>query len=179
LEEVGENVIKEEWKQIKEAKEGYFVSNLGRVKNPKGLLIKSGDNGGGYRYIFYRTKENKSKRTYVHRLVAAYFLKSEDGCIYVNHKDLNKENNAADNLEWVTAKQNTAHGIKAGCINKKGRPHTIHSDEKIRRVYAEHIKGMTLCEIERVYGVNRSTLASIIRGDVRKSVLKGLTPINT
>jgi hypothetical protein len=47
---------------------------------------------------------------YVHRLVATAFCENLNptACRYVNHRDGNPHNNRVENLEWVTASENTA-----------------------------------------------------------------------
>lgn len=47
----------------------------------------------------------------VHRLVATAFVPNPDGLKYVNHIDGNGENNAADNLEWCSARDNALHSV--------------------------------------------------------------------
>lgn len=42
------------------------------------------------------------------------------GCDEVNHKDGNKCNNVADNLEWCTKSENMIHAYKMG-LQTKGR----------------------------------------------------------
>lgn len=162
----------EEWVQIKEAEEGYKVSSLGRVITPRGRIMSPGDNGHGYLYLFCKHKNGKYKRHYIHRLVCSHFLENPDNLKYVNHRDSDKSNNRVDNLEWVSAKQNTKHGIENGRINKKGRGWTKHSDELIRLLYLLHSKlGVSLSSMERDYGVSRTTMASIISGQSRPHLL--------
>ena len=56
------------------------------------------------------------KLHYVHRLVASHFVPPYTGeC--VNHKDGNKMNNEASNLEWCTSQENTQHAYRTGLIN--------------------------------------------------------------
>ena len=47
---------------------------------------------------------------YIHRLVAQTFLSNENNFPIVNHKDENKSNNNAENLEWCTQLYNTNYG---------------------------------------------------------------------
>lgn len=75
----------------------YSVSESGLVKNNEtGLILSQGDCGSGYLHVRLHGKYNKL----VHRLVAEAFLENEDGKDQIHHKDGNKHNNAAYNLEW-------------------------------------------------------------------------------
>lgn len=55
-----------------------------------------------------------AKRFFVHRLVAYHFVDGYQDGLVVNHKDGNKLNNEADNLEWVTRSENDLHAFKLG-----------------------------------------------------------------
>lgn len=105
--------------------DNFEVSNLGRVRNIKLRLIKSQrmtPNG----YPIMTLKENGIRNTeYVHRLVAkAFHPKSNFDGLQVNHIDENKENNAADNLEWCTPTQNYCHNGRA---KRVGENHKLNS----------------------------------------------------
>lgn len=54
---------------------------------------------------------------YVHRMVAlAAYGEPQGDRRYVNHKDGNKRNNSANNLEWCSAKENVKHAKEMGLI---------------------------------------------------------------
>jgi hypothetical protein len=104
--------------------ENYEVSVEGQVRNKKfNRLLKSylcGD------YLGLRMGNSKSKKFYIHRLVAEAFLPSPtDDCV-VDHIDRNRMNNHASNLRWVSRSVNginrTLEG-KARKSNKQGEHH--------------------------------------------------------
>ena len=53
----------------------------------------------------------------VHRLVALAYIPNPNNLPCINHKDEDKENNRADNLEWCTVSYNNAYGV--GSENRK------------------------------------------------------------
>lgn len=98
--------------------DGYYVSYDGRVfslRTNGGKVVdvshrkelKQYEKTGGYLNVALTTKHNKVNYIRVNRLVAKAFVKGETSKRkYVNHKDENRKNNNADNLCWVTPKEN-------------------------------------------------------------------------
>ena len=85
------------------------VSSIGRVKLRSGVLSY------GTKRYGYHIASGK----YVHRLVAEAFCEKPAGKEYVNHKDGNPGNNRADNLEWVTNRENLIHASKMGLLTNR------------------------------------------------------------
>jgi len=112
----------ETWKPIKDYEGLYEVSNLGRVHSIKsGLHLKPaavGDPRLPGHLIVNLSKNGKYKCCLVHRLVATAFIPNPENHPIVNHKDGNKQNNAVENLEWCTQKENVAHALREGLREK-------------------------------------------------------------
>lgn len=105
----------------------YEVSTLGQVRSVTkyqrgvskggkethrlvpGKVIKQRDNNG-YRRIDLYNGRGVAKRYFVHRLVAEAFIPNPNNYPQINHKDENKSNNSADNLEWCTVSYNNTYG---------------------------------------------------------------------
>ena len=97
------------WQPIEGYEGLYEVSDQGKVRNRKGLVLKPGvlKRGKGYLIVCLCNKGTRSMK-YVHRLVAAAFVPG-DAALTVNHKDGNTRNNTADNLEWMTQQEQMTH----------------------------------------------------------------------
>jgi len=103
--------------EIWELVEGmYYISNLGRWKS--GSKIKEVFSiTGGYYDIKIDNKHHK-----IHRLVAGHFVDNPHKKPFVNHKNGDKLDNRAENLEWVTNKENIIHAYENGLIKKGVTP---------------------------------------------------------
>lgn len=103
--------LKVEWKLIEGFDGIYSVSNYGDVKNNRtGRLMKQRKTEKGYLHINL-TKNGKRKAMRINRLVAQVFIPNPENKPQVNHIDFNRENNCVNNLEWVTAQENTQYSV--------------------------------------------------------------------
>lgn len=128
-------MIEEIWKPVKTFEGYYEVSNLGNVRSctryinhssgsskvlHKGkILSKIIASTRGY-YQVSLSKEGKTYKVYVHRIVAEAFIEGSGET--VNHIDGNKLNNVVSNLEWLSYSDNNKHAFRIGLkVNKKGK----------------------------------------------------------
>jgi len=95
----------------------YQVSDQGRVISLRRQIELKTDvfTSGSVSYARVTlSKDSKTERFLVHRLVAMAFLPNPDEKPCVNHKDNNGLNNSSDNLEWCTYSENMQHSVKQG-----------------------------------------------------------------
>lgn len=116
--------MKEIWKDIEDYEGLYQVSNLGRVKalthkswngykywmKPGKILKQTLQTNKKYLFVTLSDGHNHSRKFRTHRLVAKAFVPNPKSLNQVNHLDENSLNNKANNLDWVSAKQNINYG---------------------------------------------------------------------
>lgn len=122
----------------------YEVSSMGRVKakERKVLHVSSSRSGEYYRSFperlikpfvvsstgYYQVNLTRHKRVSVHRMVAIEHCAGYESGLVVNHKNGDKADNRAENLEWVTHSENLIHGYrvlgaKCSSFGKFGEDH--------------------------------------------------------
>ena len=99
-------------KKLIKGYENYSVSTEGVVVNEKsnkilGLYISN----TGYERVTL-SKNNKTKKFSIHRLIADAFIPNTENKPQVNHINEIKTDNRVENLEWVTQSENALHSIK-------------------------------------------------------------------
>ena len=174
--------MEEIWKDIAGYEGLYQVSNQGRVKSleryvenrvaqnyqPERIRTlmerkKPGQETGYKAIILY--KNNKGKNCYVHRLVAAAFVPNPENKKTVNHINGDKHDNRAENLEWMTYRENNLHAYTSGLndsSHRRNRCDSIQvaqydSDMNLIKVYP------SMNEAERQTGIDRTAIGHGIR----------------
>lgn len=134
----------------------YTVTKDGDIiNNHNGRKVKPQPNGKGYLRFSLG-----GKLVFVHRLVAELYVPNPENKPQVNHKDGNKRNNSADNLEWVSNQENRNHAIKNGlhlqaeaCSWAKldwGKVHFIRNHPEISKT-----------DLAKLFKVSRSTISAV------------------
>lgn len=165
--------MKEIWKEIKDYP-NYMVSNMGRVKSlnyhrtDKEKILKQEIIKNGYCRVAL-CKEGKQKKYLVHCLVCTAFLPNPDNLPQVNHKDENKQNNCASNLEYCNAKYNSNYGTKPERISKalKGKPNIVLSKSILQLSKSGNIilrKWDSARQVEKELGINHSNIIQCLKG---------------
>lgn len=165
--------MREVWKDIKGYEGLYQISNYGRVKSfncevncypnakriIKGRIRKAPIDKDGY-YRIGLSKDHKQKHYYVHRLVAEAFLPNPNNYKSINHKDENKKNNRADNLEWCTIRYNNLYNNKIDKLTKSKYKKVIQYDVDMQLIAVyESIK-----QASSETGIKRAVIARACRG---------------
>ena len=124
----------EQWKEVDDTEGLYYVSNKGRIKSLQGyeaIILKGFTNKNNYIRVDIIQGGERQTRL-IHRLVAAAFLGMPEKLeMQLHHKDFNKHNNAADNLEWLTAVEHRKKHNERSLNNVSTKPEK-DNDRKIK-----------------------------------------------
>jgi len=175
------NYKNEIWKSVKGYEGLYEVSNLGRLKklsytykspflgkvrvNEK--IIKGATKDGYKQALLFKNGDSKFKM--IHRLVAIAFLKYDKDRVFVNHKNLIKNDNRADNLEWSTTQENIIHAHKFGnIVMPKGDNNVnIKISDKDAKYIRENKENKTQKELSKQFNISQSLVSKIINNKRR------------
>lgn len=184
--------MEEIWKDIEGYEGIYQVSNMGRVKS----LPRKMRNGAGYKmskerilknnwcegyaYVHLYDKEKHRVARSVHRLVALAFVPKDRDLpnLQVGHKDEDSKNNRADNLEWVTPKENSNTQLRRERIAIKAKQRTVTEETRrkrsiamrggnsatARKVVCDGVEYGCMMECAEHYNVDRHAISNWLRG---------------
>lgn len=178
------NIETEEWRDIEGYEGLYQVSNCGRVKSLdryvttkkgimfyKGKILRPGKDRGGYLYVILG-KDTKRTTFSIHRLVWTAFNGQRPEGMQINHIDEDKSNNAIENLNLMTPKENTNWGTgierrSKSIINNKSKiNHKSYSKPIIQldlecNLLAEF---ESIMDAERKLGIWNTSICACCRG---------------
>ena len=125
------------------------------------MYAKPGTKPSGYKFVAISLEDGKRKYFMVHRLVALAFILNPDDLPEVNHKDGDKSNNNASNLEWCTHAYNSKHAVQNGFI-PSGSKHPF-SKLSPKQVVAIRAAIGTYRVIGKRYNISAQTVCNVKR----------------
>lgn len=171
----------EKWKDVVGYENLYKVSNLGSVKRLsresvdklgrpyklKEKLLKPNRIKGGY-FQLKLTRDKVEKSLLLHRLVCeAFHGPAPEGRNFVNHKDGDKSNNRADNLEWVSVQENTDHAAANGlrCHGEASPKAKLTEEQVIEICRLWDSKSLTRYQLADKFKISHRNICSILSGN--------------
>lgn len=161
----------ERWRPVPvpEFGEYYAISDMGRVRSLprtsrrrryRGKILRPVKMSSGYLYISMRVRgKGLNKLCRIHRLVAEAFLPNPDNLPVVNHKNEDKTDNRASNLEWCSVGYNANYGHGALTRNDMNR---LRCNKRVA-MYRGNSK---VCEFES--SVEAESCIGIRAGNIRQ-----------
>ncbi len=167
----------EQWRPVVGYEGWYEVSDHGHVKRIKagrgaraGRILHPGNRHGYLHVALFQGGRSTKQSAIVHRLVLAAFVGPCPAGLQVNHKNGIKTDNRAENLEYVTPKENVRHAQKVLGISWGGgvRGEKQHSAKLTARI-VQDIRhrhkldgGISLKQLAAEYGVGTRAIAKVI-----------------
>lgn len=165
----------ETWKDVTDWP--FAVSDLGRIKRTAAVPRHRGQIGhvlrpsmGTRGYLTQCLTDRKRKWTVlVHRLVANAFLGPRPPGMVTNHKNADRLDNRAANLEYITQQGNVRHSMALG--RKPLREN--HGRAKLTEVQVTEIRrryeaGARQVDLAKDFGVCQVNISAIVRGLIWK-----------
>lgn len=131
---------------IIKALDRFITDKKGKTKFYPGKILKfdtSKNNVTEYKRVTL-SKNGKTSRVFVHRLVAQEFIPNPHNKPFVNHIDNNGSNNHVNNLEWCTHSENMQHSQKQG--------RQFSNQSKAGKIAGTNLRAKTLEIIENDIG---------------------------
>ena len=124
--------MQEQFKEITYGGSTFMVGNFGSIYR-NGKPAPQHETFDGYYQVGTKRGSVKS-----HRLVAMCFVEGRTAeRNEVNHKDFNRKNNRADNLEWMTHAENIQYSVKYGKPKDiSGKKNPNYGNHKLSQKYA-------------------------------------------
>ena len=150
---------------------GQYINNKGIVYNSASRkLIHPCPNGkDGYMYTHVYRLDGSKVQIGVHRLLMLVFMYNPNYKeLQINHKDLNKQNNALSNLEWCTPQENITHAfINDAVVYGESHGMSKLTEKEVEEICSIFEKGLyrgIFTDLANRYNVDVNTIYDISKG---------------
>ena len=143
----------------------YIVFNDGTVIGPSGKKLKQNKDKDGYLYF-----KCGKKRYFTHRAVAICFVENPDPATKteVDHKDNNRANPSADNLQWLSHVENVRKAAQNGSYSGERNSHAILSRYEAIFVKEACRQGIARKTLSKQFHISLYTISDLVRGKTWK-----------
>lgn len=154
-----------EWKKYKFWYRTFEVSEKGKIRNERGVILRGSKHPNGFLTLNLRLKDDKgvitNKGLIFHQVIAGCWIENPESKPYVIHKDGDLLNNRAENLEWATPSEKIMHQKKLGRYGNA----KLSTKEvlKIKRLLNK--KETPIIDIAREFNVSHTQIQRIKRGE--------------
>lgn len=145
----------------------YTIFNDGTVIGPSGKVLKQRKDKDGYLYFLCC---GGKKHFFTHRAVAMCFVHNPDPTTKteVDHKDNNRANPTADNLQWLSHAENIRKAAENGSYSGERNSHAI-----LNRYEAIFVKeacklGIVRKILAKQFGISCYAISDLVRGKTWK-----------
>lgn len=158
---------------------GYFCSRDGvfvSVRRNRLTELKKCEGKVGYQLVTLYQGTRKGHIRYVHRILAALFIRPPRPGEVVNHINGIKTDNRIENLEWCTEKENIHHKDRVLQKHNQGERHGMSklTRTQVWEIRKRLVDGEGPAAIARRFGVHQSTISYIKSGKLWRSVTRAV-----
>lgn len=162
------------WKAIPgfslyEASDAGFVRSVNYKRTGKKVVLKPATGHDGYPQTMLLSDTGKYETHKIHWFVTLTFLGPRSEGMEVNHKNGNKQDNAIDNLEYVTRRENMDHSLR-NKLQKKFVTGSEHGQAKLNEQQVREIRLHASVngrhygrkELAKKYGISEAHVKDIV-----------------
>ena len=141
----------------------YLACREGFVINTdSGHILRGGKKKSGYVQVILCDEDHKPHTKLLHRIIAEAFCEQEDGETEVNHKNGIKDDNRADNLEWVTRSENLEHAYREGLMPNDATPKSVIA---VSTETGEQMAFPSIYSAARFLGISQGNICMCCKGE--------------
>lgn len=140
----------------------YLASSGGYVLNAKsGKILEGSRKQTGYVEVTLTDDSGVAHSLLLHRIIAVAFCEAREEASEVNHINGIKEDNRAENLEWVTHGENLQHAYETGLMPNNATPKAVTATNMET---GEQITFPSIYKAARFFNISQGNICMCCKG---------------